>query len=206
MSVRRGARPLALTLTLGALVAAPTAHAEKVVTQDAVGDVVRITIADGSDDMVTAPAPEETATDIVRTVVAHGNARLSIAIHVRDLPSSKGEAYVQMATPRATYDISATKSAGSRAKVSLSRKNGTAVTCRGLRAAFDSRADVVAISLPAVCVESPRWVRVGTGLAMVDASPTSTDPEVLGVFVDDGHRDGTVRDRGVDKGPRVRRG
>lgn len=206
MSYHPGACLLALPLALGMLFAAPAAHAEKVVTQDAVGDVVRITITDGSDDLVMTPAPDETATDIIRTVVAHGRARLSVAIHVRDLPSSQGDAHVPVATPRATYDISARKSAGSRAKASLSRKNGASVECRGLRAKFDSQVDVITISLPTACVESPRWVRVGVGLVGLEMSPTPTDPDALGVFADDGHRDGTVRDRSVDKGPRVRRG
>ena len=60
---------------------------------------------------------------------------------------------------------------------------------------------MVTVSLPTACLESPRWVRVGVGLVSLEVAPTPTDPDALGVFADDGHRDGTVRDKSVDKGP-----
>lgn len=203
MTSRLVLRLLAVVLSAAALMAPSIANAEKVVTEDAVGDVVRVTIADG---ITATPAPDETATDIVRTVVAHGATRLSVAIHLRDLPSSTGDAYVQVATSRATYDISVTKAAGSQALATLTRKSGIEVECRALRARFDSQADVVTVSLSTACVEAPRWVRVGVGMLGVVVPPTATGPEELGVFADDGHRGGTIRDKGVDKGPKVFRG
>ena len=212
MPSRLGARLAAALVPAVALLLPAAAHAEKVVTEDAVGDAQAVTsdVPDGSTaEAVFTPAPDETATDITRTVVAHGNTRLSITVHLRDLvlTSSNHQTYVRVATPRFAYTVLVSKSPGSRATAELRRKSGRSAECRGLRVAVDGDTDTVSLSLPTTCIDSPRWVQVGVGVVRVaDPAPGSEDPIAESLFADDGHRDGDIRENDVAKGPRVRRG
>ncbi len=211
MSLRLGARLVAALLPAALLLPA-AAHAEKVVTKDAVGDSSLVEVRDSEtgtdDDVVLTPAPEETATDIVRTVVALGRPRLRITVHLRDLVvSSDTETYVRVATPRGEYNVSISKAPGSRADASLRRKRGSEVECRGLRAALDGAEDTVDLSVPTRCIGGPRWVQVGVGVVRSAAPPAGTPtPTEPMLFADDGHRDGDIRADDVAKGPKVRRG
>lgn len=210
MSSRPVMRLVAALVPAAALLLPATAHAEKVVTEDPVGDASQVSImfTEESDELVVTPAPDETATDITRTVVAHGRTRLAVTVHVRDLVlSTAPEAYLRVATPRGAFQMSVTKVPGSRARVRLERKNGRVVECRALRAALDGDTNTVSVSLPTSCVGDPRWVQVGVGIVRVSEPTTHPEaPGALVVFADDGHRDGDIRENDVAKGPRVHRG
>lgn len=63
--------------------------------------------------------------------------------------------------------------------------------------AYDGAADTVALSVPARCIGSPRWARLGI---KVTASPEA-DPEAQTMtiyFADDGHRGG-LRENSIGK-------
>lgn len=207
MTRRLRARLLAVVLPAVFFVPA-VAHAEKVVTEDAVGDVVTVTFEaspDAPEDPPLVPAPDEASTDITHTVVANGNKRLRITVHFRDLVTARSHTtIVRLVTPRGAFDIGVDKVDGSKAETSLSRRYGREVECRALDARVDGGADLVAISVPSSCVDSPRWVQVGVGAISLVEAPTEADPEALAVFADDGHRD-TVKDS-LAKGPKVHRG
>ena len=210
MPSRLGA-PFAAVLVAAVLLMPSAAHAEKVVTEDAVGDAQAVTsdTDGGSQELALSPAPDETATDITRTVVAHGNTRLSITVHLRDLvlTSSNHQTYVRVATPRFAYTVLVSKAPGSRATAELRRKSGLSAECRGLRVAVDGDTDTVSLSFPTLCIDTPRWVQVGVGVVRVaDPAPGSEDPMAESLFADDGHRDGDIRENDVAKGPRVHRG
>jgi hypothetical protein len=210
MSLRLATRLLAGLVPVVLLLPA-AAHAEKVVTDDAVGDAQAVSadVPDGSAaDVVFTPAPDETATDITRTVVAHGTTRLSVTVHLRDLvlTSSSHQTYVRVATPRLDYTVTVSKSPGSRATTELRRKNGRETECRGLRAAVDGDTDTVSLSLPTACINAPRWVQVGVGVVRVADPAPGSEPAAESLFADDGHRDGDIRENDVALGPRVRRG
>ena len=212
MAHRLGLRLVALVVPAALLLAPSVAHAEKIVVDDAVGDAQAVStdVPDGStEEAVFTPAPDETAADITRTVVAHGNTRLSITVHLRDLvlTSSNHQTYVRVATPRYAYTVTVSKSPGSRAAVELRRKSGSEVECRGLRAAVDGDTDSVSLSVPTACIDTPRWVQVGVGVVRVaDPAPGSEAPMAESLFADDGHRDGDIHENDVAKGPRVPRG
>src|SRR6478609_5002460 len=107
MSPRPGLRLLAAALLL-ALLAPAAAHAEKVVTDDAVGDVVTLGPTEpGEDDLANlVPAPDNTATDVVRTTVDHTGSRLRIRIDLRELGDARLYfAGVRVRTPRGTYEV-----------------------------------------------------------------------------------------------------
>ena len=167
-------RPLVRVATMlaPAVLLLPTsAQAEKVVTYDEAEDAQLVTSfvpAEGPPVVTSEPAPDETAVDITRTVAAHGDARLSITVHLRDLVlSSVHDTYVRLETPQGRqYAVLVGKNPGFRAKALLLRR-GLETDCRSVRAVVDGGADTVAISLPTACVDAPRWVRVAVGVTRV---------------------------------------
>ena len=206
MSHRLGARLVAVLLPAVLLLPA-AAHAEKVVTEDAIGDVQAYsaeTIAGG--DLVLVPAPDEPSPDILRSVAAHGDRRLSVTVHFRDLVlTGFHSTLIRVFTPGGSrFDISVDKDPGSRADASLASQQGDS-TCRGLRAELDRAADLVAVSVPTSCLGAPRWVRLGVGAFAISESAEASDPDSFTVLIDDGHRD-VVRETSIGKGPRIHRG
>jgi hypothetical protein len=201
MPPRAGARLLAL-LVPAVLLVPSAAHAEKVVTQDAVGDVKAIDF-DVEEDFL--PAPDHAASDITRTVAAYGETRLSVVVHFRDLvTTSYLNTSVRVRTPRGTYDVKLLRAPGKRATVTLARPRAGEVECRGVRGRFDGGADLVAVSVPTACIASAAWVQLGVG-AIGMFEPPVDDPERLVLFADDGHRD-TIGENSIGRGPRIRRG
>ena len=83
MSSRLGPRLVAL-LFPAVLLAPAAAHAERVVTHDPAGDAgVLGWLADEDAELPATPDPSPA--DIVRTVAAHGDRRLSITVHLTEL-------------------------------------------------------------------------------------------------------------------------
>jgi hypothetical protein len=208
MSPRLGARLVAVLLPAVAVLPA-AAHAEKVVTDDPAGDASQVSVVStqGSDELALAPAPDETSSDIIRTVVAHGTTRLSVTVHVRDLVSGAAvDGYLRVATPHGGFHISVEKVPGARVHADLRRDNQGDVECRALRASVDGAADTLSVSVPTTCLGAPRWVRIGVGLVRYEEPADGADPAAYVMFADDGHRDGDIREDDVAKGPRVHRG
>ena len=199
MSPRLGSHLLALVVP--ALLLAPVpAHAEKVVTHDAAGDAGVVGWL-AEEDAELPPVPDPSPADIVRTVAAHGDRRLSIAIHFLDLEGVREQSTRMLVrTPAGSFRIDV-RAKGRRTRATLTQR-GQQIDCRALRARFDAAADVVTVSVPTACLASPRWVRLGV---TAFAPLPMTDPAVLASTVDDGHRD-TVRLNSVGTGPRIRRG
>ncbi|GAA1446732.1 hypothetical protein GCM10009641_70990 [Mycobacterium cookii] len=200
MSPRLGAR-LAALLVPATLLLPVAAHAEKVVSEDSVGDVV--TLADGSTDLQDAvPAPGYGGVDVVRTSVAHGATRLRLTVSFRALERDPLQFTVfRISTPRGTFDVLVERLGGK--PISSMDRRGKTVECGGLRSKVDRGADTLTTSLPTSCLDAPRWVRVGVGAVGVAAQAES--PDLAAVYADDAHRDGTVRDA-LAKSPKVRRG
>ena len=194
----------AAALAVAALfVTVPAAHAEKVVTEDAVGDVQAIDF-DAEEDFL--PAPDHAASDITRTVAAYGATRLSVVVHFRDLLNTSNQStVVRVRTPRGRYDFQLVRVPGRRAEVLFGRPRGGETECRGVRGKFDGAADLVSMSVPTACLASPNWVQLSVA-AVVVAEPLAEAPgEQLVAFVDDAHRD-TMRETSIGKGPRIHRG
>jgi len=194
-------RLLALLLPAALLLVPSPAHAEKVVTHDAAGDAVVVGwLAD--EDAELPPTPDPSPADIVGTVAAHGERRLAVAVHFRDLAGVEEHSTdILVRTPAGTFRLEVEKKEGRRARTTLTRDWET-TDCRALRARFDVGADAVEVSVPTACLSSPRWVRLGV---KAFAPLPMTDPAVLASTVDDGHR-GTVRLRSTGLGPRIHRG
>jgi hypothetical protein len=193
---------LAALLAPAALVLPAAAHAETVVTEDATGDARAWT---DYQEFQYVPAPDEASVDVIRTAAAFGERRLSVAVHFRDLEVRvRHETLVRVWTPRGAFDVTAERRSARRTTVSLARQGGDAVRCRGLSAAYDGAADTVAMSVPARCIDAPRWVRLGV---KATATPRlyADDPGTVFFLADDGHRDG-LGEKSIGKGPRIHRG
>ena len=186
--------PVALLLPAGA-------HAEKVVTEDAVGDAV--TLIDESTDLdEPTPAPDHAGTDVVRTAVAHGAKRLRVRVAFRALERDPFQFIViRVRTPHGNYELVVERLGGKPiTSIDLGRRT---VDCDGLGAKVDLRADTVTASLPTSCLDAPRWVQIGVGA--VSVSGQQGNPELGAAYADDAHRDGAIRDN-IATGPKVRRG
>lgn len=193
---------LAAFLAPAALMLPAAAHAETVVTKDPAGDARAWTYYQ---EFQFVPAPEEASVDVVRTAAALGQRRLSVAVHLRDLEvRASHTTLVRIWTPRGTFDVAAERLSARRATVTLARQRGDELTCRDLSVVHDGGADTVALSVPARCIGSPRWVRLGV---RVTATPVAAPkPQTTTIYLaDDGHRGG-YRENGIAKGPRIRRG
>ncbi|PKH44394.1 hypothetical protein CXG46_02345 [Nocardioides alpinus] len=177
------------------------AHAEKVVTEDAEGDVVSFAGESEFPDQ-TVPAPDYAGVDLVRTAVTHGAQRLRVTISFRALERDPFQiTVVRVKTPQKNYDISVERLGG---KPVASFDGGEkAPECRGLKSRIDLGADVVTTWLPTSCLGAPRWVQVGVGAVAVSAD--QAEPDQIGAHADDAHRVGEIRDN-LALGPKVRRG
>ncbi len=199
MSPRHGAR-LAAFLVPAVLLLPSAAHGEKVVTDDAVGDVVSLT--ESGDVAEAVPAPDYAGVDVVRTAVAHGTKRLRVSVRLRALRRDHLQfTVIRVDTREARYEI-VVERLGGRPITSMSRGKKH-VECRGLKANVDLGADTVSASLPTSCLSAPRWVKVGVGAVSLATDPAS--PELAVAYADDAHRAGEIRDR-IALGPKVRRG
>ena len=193
---------LAALLAPVVLLLPAAAHAEEVETADPAGDARAWT---AYQQFQYVEAPEEASVDITSTAASLGQRRLSVAVHFRDLEVRVGhETLVRVWTPGGTFDVTAERRSARRATVSVARQRGEAFRCRGLSVAYDGAMDAVALSVPARCVGTPRWVRLGV---RTTATPrVSVDnPSTVFYLVDDGHRGG-FRENSLGRGPRIHRG
>lgn len=205
MTARLGIRLLALALPV-ALLAPASAHAEKVESTDPAADVVSLAPTEqGEDDLANlVPAPDNLTADVLRTVVDHAESRLRVRIDLRELGrSSIYFAALEVRTPAGTFEVE-TDRLGRRPKVAMTRRS-RAVECPRLRAVSDRDAARTVITIPTSCLGAPRWVKVGVGVASVEAVTTAEGPEEMLVFADDAHRSGEIRDN-IAIGPKVFRG
>lgn len=195
-----------LSVVLPAVLLTPVAaHADRLVTEDAVGDVVSVEPTESGEDELgnLVPAPDNTVADVVRTTVDHTDSRLRIRIDLRELGSARlYYAGVRVRTPRGTYEVEI-DDLGRKPKPELTRRG--AVECSRLRADTDAATARVVVTIPTTCLEDPRWVQVGVGVASGEMMTNADGAEEIVVHGDDAHRAGDVRNR-IALGPKVRRG
>lgn len=199
MTPRSGLRLIAAVVPLALLVPA-AAHAEKVVLDDVVGDVVR-----GQGDMElesSVPAPEYAGVDVVRTTIAHGATRLRVSVRFRALRRDPFHlTVVRVKTPDGAFDLVAERLGGK--PITTLGRGRRDVACRGLKTKVDLGADTMTVSLPTACLGGPGWVQVGVGSVAGDV--VEGQPDEGAAYADDAIRVGEVRDR-IALGPKVRRG
>jgi hypothetical protein len=207
MSHRFRARVLAALLPAIVLLVPAAAHAERVVTGDALGDVVTTTVSDpfllGGGELV--PSPDNTSTDITRTVVDHRAGRLKVTASFRDLRRSFSDTVLMLIrTPRKSFTVYAHR--GGSQTVSMLGGRRSDVDCHGLLTTFDQAADTVSVRVPTSCIRDPRWVQVALAVATGEVRHDPEAGDQVDAFIDDAFSDGFTDDSAPAMGPRVRRG
>ena len=189
MTLRLGARLVAVLLPATLLLPA-SAHAEKVVFDDAVGDVVSAVDDRG-------PRPDRAGTGVRgRGRGADGRCpRREPPAREREFRALERDPFhitvVRVKTPDGTFDVVVERLGGKPiATIVRGRKD---VECRGLAAKVDLGEDTVTTSLPTSCVDAPRWVQVGVGAVAIGA--VEGQPDEVAAYADDAVRVGEIRDR-----------
>ena len=205
MSLRPAPR-LLTGLVLAASLLPAAAHAEELVTEDAVADVVTVgPTEEGEGDLANlVPTPDNLTVDVVRTVVDHGARRLRVRVDLRELGRERQYfAVLRVRTPAGTFEVE-TQHLGRRPEADLTRR-GRSVECPRLRAVSDRASSRATVTVPTSCLGDPRWVQVGVGVAVLTTATTAEGAEEVVILADDAHRAGDVRDQ-IAWGPKVRRG
>lgn len=196
-------RLLAALISLTAVLAAPTAaHAERVVTDDAIADAQ--SIRSDADEEVFTPAPVHMGADITRTVVAHGARRVRVHVRYRNLERTfPAAAYVKVRTPGRRFDIETSRNAPEGSTQLTRGLREDVVRCPGLRSSVDGARDQLTVSVPTTCLGSPAWVQVGVVSVVVEVEVASEVDRPYFAYFDDAHMSGGFEDHGVRLGPRV---
>lgn len=161
--------------------------------RDAARDVLaRDLVADP--DLPHTPVPVRSLGDITANRVSYG-ADLVVTTRFRTLAAAGSQTFSwSIRTPGARYpwNASLTVARGKDTGVFTLDEPLARVGCGG--AVLDRAARKVTLTLPATCLASPAWVRVGNGVQ------TFTETHE---YVDDARRDGVVKD-GWKYGPKLR--
>ena len=192
----------ALIPTASVLVAPAAGHAARNVTEDTVADAQ--SIRTDADEEVFTLAPEHTAGDITRTVVAHGARRVRVQVRYRDLERTfPRAAYVKVRTPGRRFDIQSSHNTPE-ARTQLTRgQREDVVQCPGLHSSVDRARDQLTVSVPTACLGSPAWVQVGVVSVVAEVAVGSAGDEPYLVYFDDAHMSGGFEDHGTRLGPKV---
>lgn len=200
----RAAITLAIT-ACGTAGLAPAAHAEKVVHNDARGDVLSRTWDAGTGTNETTPAPEETDGDILRTVVDHRLRKVILTVKFAELRRVDPVVhFVALKTNESLErDVIVIPTAENpQGRVVFTNGGGSNLRCVGLERHIDHTANTLRLEVPRTCLSAPRWVRVGFG-AMRTHEVKGESGESL---VDDANRNGALGELHPTYGFRVHRG
>lgn len=195
----------ALTTALAAALLLPLApaSAESDSHRDAARDVTRVT-TEAVNGGITATRPDRShaMADIVAFRTRYGPRNIQITLKLRELPRRVANdhwsgGYATVETPDRGYDLSFSRQ-GPRLAVDLHRASGRSQDCRGLAGAVLLRRKALRVTIPAGCLDDPRWIRTGArvGFESVSALPDS--------WIDDARATGWHSD-GPKLGKRIRR-
>ncbi|HTW14888.1 MAG TPA: hypothetical protein VMF51_07155 [Nocardioides sp.] len=201
-------RTLGLAAVAAALIlplAPAPASAETHVVRDARGDMTRVTSDLVNGGVVkTRPDRAQSKADIVRLRTRYGARALQVTIKFRELPTGPEAdgwwgGYVSVETPERRYNASFHPTRG-RVRVELRTGSGGSRDCRRLKGATLVKRSAVQVTIPASCLDAPRWVRTG---AHAGYQPESALPDS---WSDDARATGWNGDGPPALGPRIRRG
>lgn len=181
------------------------ASAETHVVRDARRDVTRVTydVVNGGV-VATRPDRGQSKADIVRLRTRYGAGALQVTIKFRELPTGPEAdgwwgGYVSVETPERRYNALFYPT-GTRVRVELMKGSGGSRDCRRLKGATLVKRSALQITIPATCLDTPRWVRTG---AHAGYQPESAIPDS---WSDDARATGWNGEGPPALGPRIRRG
>lgn len=201
-------RTLVLILLTGALTLSPgIASGASHTHRDAVGDVVRYTVAVNSEDEPTETVdPSVREGDVTSTTFSHQPRRVVATMRYRELTRRVDmlHGFAFRTNKKVLREVTVTASAKTpRGRHRIENRKTRKVRCRGLQHRIDYAANTVRVSVPRACLERPSWIQGGAASIRVDASRLDS-AEIIDLFGDDAHSP-KMRDN-VAFGPRLRRG
>lgn len=178
----------ALVVMAGALVPlVPTsAHADKLVQNDALSDVVSYSFT-GEDETAT-PVPDRTEGDIAYSTIRHRARKVVLTMRFAELETGEEKYfYYAIRTGKMTRYVALLTGSGHwGGRVDMRTARGKKVSCNVTRA-IDYTANTATVRVPRKCLDRPRWVKVGMALAAFDGT---ADPSSATVFLDDARANG----------------
>jgi hypothetical protein len=161
----------ALVLTAATLIPLmPTAaHADRLVQNDAVGDVVSV-----SGESAT-PLPDRTEGDIAYSKIRHRDRRVILTMRYRELSTGQDMLhYFAIRTSKMTRYVYLSASTGHwGGVVQMRNAHDKKVRCHVTKK-IDYTANTAMVSVPRSCLGKPRWVKVAMAQASYDASSATT--------------------------------
>lgn len=164
-------------LALG--VTAGPANADREVVKDAAKDVLTSTYTETSGETV-AIDPADTSNDITRIVVKHGNRRIRIVAHVRDLRAASEPILTSIVkTNETAYAVMLMRTPlwGSMLDITDVQSEDDSVPCSGARQAISAKRDRFLISVPRRCLGNPRWIRASVRVGSFDIIEGETEDD-----------------------------
>ena len=188
---------LAATSAAAVLVATPVAaSAETQIHKDNSRDVVR------RGDHGQTPAPRHERADITTTVTRYSQHRVKIVVHVRDL-RRVGDNFINAeirTSAGGSYSAVLSRFEGGLAQFDLLDTDGASVPCGDASISFRSRKDLTSMRIPAGCLGTPAWMRIGIGQSWSSSNQSAPS------FLDDSRRNGHFSAIKIAEGPRLHRG
>ena len=172
-------RMVVLLALAGLLVmsSAGVASAQTWTHTDPAGDVLTFS-EDGADGVA---APDRRAGDVVRTAIAHGGRNVVVRAAMRAVPRGDWLAYVEIRTPRGAFEVTWVRAFGGR-EFTLERANGRNVRCAGKT--FRIIGNALEIVVPRRCLDRPRTIRAGLGVAVFGQNGASHADDALRTGLD----------------------
>jgi hypothetical protein len=185
---------IAAALTATAIVALPgSAEAQSATVKDATGDVYTYASdGDGTTKIGTAPN-----VDLRRSTIAVSHKRITVTSTFVDLTraSETLSFWFEVRTDKGlTRDATLSAEPKMRAgRVDFSTANNKSVTCKGITHRVSYAENTFTVSIPATCLNSPRWIKAQIGAASIGhvSDPTSTTVGTVAstVLIDNGMGD-----------------
>jgi hypothetical protein len=143
---------------------------------DPAHDVVEMNEQNGT----TVTASDNKTADITRVRFVHTGRRVAVAMRLRDYGGS-WQYYGLIRTPAGYYVV---MGSGHRAHKAFSLTTASSedpIPCEGFSATVSRTKNTIRVSVPAACLDHPRWVRMGLVFFVIGQRS---------VFTDDALRDG----------------
>lgn len=156
---RVGVATVVLVLSAATLLVVPSAaSAQTYRHRDATRDVRKVIDSD-----VNQPAPANSAIDITAVAYTHTSEQVTTKIWLRGHAGRQWWWAEGIATPARGYTISGTKLPGEPIHLKISRegRHSDRFRCAGLSARIRPADGIISVSVPARCLNAPRWVRIG---------------------------------------------
>jgi hypothetical protein len=150
---------------------------------DRARDVVKVNTRNGTH----APAGTNKTADLVHLRFTHSRFRVIAKIRLRDC-CGDWVYYGRIETPTSEYTMHAQGGPGFKTRFELRFTNSEfGLVCDGLSAKVRPAKNTLRVSVPRMCLDRPRWVRMGVGFVVFTSGSN--------VFYDDG-----LRRKGADVG------